>query len=157
MNKEIDNAFIDVRNAFRLIYRYQSRVQSIIQYIREHTIFPAWGNHSVWGRRLFCNTIGKLRTQGPDIGYADLDIYLDMWGWDFLYNYIFEYYFGQTEAEGKTVDMSIIQVSDDGYYKSQALKPSPTDISTYICDRFQFLFYFCCREHVDVRCNREGL
>lgn len=131
MNQEINNTFIDIRNAFRLLYRYQSRVLSIIKYIREQTVFPAWGNHSVWGRRLFCNPIGTVRTQGPDVGYANLDINLDMWGWDFLYNYVFEYYFGQIEFEEKNVDMSIIQVSDDGFYKSKTSKPSPTNISTF--------------------------
>ena len=37
MSKELDNAFTDVRNAFRLLARYQSRVLDIINYIREHT------------------------------------------------------------------------------------------------------------------------
>ena len=30
MNKELDNAFTDVRNAFRLLARYQSRVLDIV-------------------------------------------------------------------------------------------------------------------------------
>lgn len=33
MSKELDNAFVDVRNAFRLLYRYQSRILDIVGYI----------------------------------------------------------------------------------------------------------------------------
>ena len=33
MKKEIDNIFIDVRNAFRLLSRFQERVLNIVNYI----------------------------------------------------------------------------------------------------------------------------
>lgn len=126
MNKELDNAFIDVRNAFRLLYRYQSRVLDIVGYIREQTLYT-----DMWGRRLFCDTF-HARKDCPDKDYAKLAVWSDMWAWDFMYNYIFEYYFGQVKIGRKTVEMSVIQVSDDGYYKSIATKPSPTDISTFL-------------------------
>ena len=37
MKKEIDNIFVDVRNAFRLLARFQERVLNIVNYIREQT------------------------------------------------------------------------------------------------------------------------
>ena len=37
MKKEIDNIFVDVRNAFRLLSRYQKRILNIVNYIREQT------------------------------------------------------------------------------------------------------------------------
>lgn len=126
MSEDLDNAFVDVRNAFRLLYRYQSRVMDIVDYIREHTLYT-----DMWGRRLFCDTI-HTRKDCPDKDYAKLAVWSDMWAWDFMYNYMLEYYFGRVTIDGKTVEMSVIQVSDDGYYKSRATKPSPTDISTFL-------------------------
>ena len=131
MGKEMDNAFQDVRTAFRLIYKYQTRVQSIINYIREHTLFPSIGGASVWGRRLFCDTIHGSK-KSPDKDYANLNVHLDMWGWDFLYNYMFEYYFGIKKFGRQEVEMSIIQISDDGFFKSVDSRPSKTKISTFL-------------------------
>lgn len=126
MSKELDNAFVDVRNAFRLLARYQSRVLDIINYIREQSPFT-----DIWGLRRFCNVI-STRKNCPGDNYATLRIYSDMWAWDFMYNYIFEYYFGQVKVQRKVIDMSVIQVSDDGFYKSMSSKPSQTDISTFL-------------------------
>lgn len=125
MSKELDNAFVDVRNAFRLLYRYQSRILDIVGYIREHTLYT-----DMWGRRLFCATI-HTRNNCPDKDYANLNVRREMWAWDFMYNYIFEYYFGQVKIQHKDIDMSVIQVSDDGFYKSMYSKPFQTDISTF--------------------------
>jgi len=126
MNKELDNAFIDVRNAFRLLARYQSRVLDIVNYIREQTPYT-----DMWGLRRYCNVI-STRKNCPGDNYANLNVHRDMWSWDFLYNYLFEYYFGGAKFGRKTIEMSVIQVSDDGYYKSMANNPSPTDISTFL-------------------------
>lgn len=126
MSKELDNAFIDVRNAFRLLYRYQSRVLDIVGYIREHTLYT-----DMWGRRRYCNVI-STRKNCPGDNYANLNVQCDMWSWDYLYNYLFEYYFGGVKIGRKEIEMSVIQVSDDGYYKSLAASPTPTDISTFL-------------------------
>ena len=95
MNKEIDNIFVDVRNAFRLLNRYQKRILQIVSYVREQT---------------------------P---------YTDMWGWDFLYGYIFEYYFGRQRIDKKNAEMSIFQISDDGYFISSQDKKHMTDIASF--------------------------
>ena len=126
MSKELDNAFTDVRSGFRLLARYQSRVLDIVNYIREHTPYT-----DMWGLRRYCNVI-STRKNCPGDNYANLNVHCDMWSWDFMYNYLFEYYFGQVKIQRKTIDMSIIQVSDDGFYKSLANNPSPTDISTFL-------------------------
>lgn len=127
MSKELDNAFTDIRNAFRLLARYQSRVQRIVNYIREHTPYT-----DMWGKRRFCDTIGTRR-DSPDKDYeSNLRVWYDMWSWDFMYNYLFEYYFGQAKFGRKIVEMSVIQVSDDGFYKSMSNNPSETDISTFL-------------------------
>lgn len=113
MSKEIDNIFVDVRNAFRLLHNYQERVLQIVSYIREQTPF-----NDMWGKKdWFSAEIGKRRNS-PDSDYAKLSVFKDMWGWDFLYGYFFEYYFGFEVISKKKVEMSIFQVSDDGFFIS---------------------------------------
>jgi hypothetical protein len=125
MSKELDNAFLDVRNAFRLLARYQARVLDIINYIREQTAFT-----DMWGRCIFSNTIGTRRNS-PFPDYAKLAVWKDMLPWDYLNNYVFEYYFGQVPIQRKTIDMSIIEVSDDGFYKSGSNNLSATNVSSF--------------------------
>lgn len=129
MNKEIDNIFVDVRNAFRLLNRYQKRILHIVTYIREQTPF-----NDMWGKKdWYSNEIGKRRGKDNkgDTEYANLAIQKDMWGWDFLYGYFFEYYFGQERIDGKNAVMSVFQVSDDGYFVSAQENKYMTDIDSF--------------------------
>lgn len=126
MSKEIDNIFIDVRNSFRLLNRYQKRMLQIISYIREQTPF-----NDMWGSKdWYSAEIGKRR-DSPDSEYAKLNVRKDMWGWDFLYGYIFEYYFGMEKINKKKVEMSIFQISDDGFFISDHANKHMTDISSF--------------------------
>lgn len=126
MSKEIDNIFIDVRNAFRLLNRYQKRVLHIVNYIREQTPYV-----DMWGSKGdFFSCIGNKRNS-PDCDYAKLRVHKDMWGWDFLYGYIFEYYFGPIKFGRKTAEMSIFQISDDGFFISEHEKKHMTDVSSF--------------------------
>ena len=126
MGKEIDNIFVDVRNAFRLLNRYQKRILQIVSYIREQTAYT-----DMWGKKdWYSNEIGKRRNS-PDPEYAKLSVGKDMWGWDFLYGYIFEYYFGRQRINKKNVEMSIFQISDDGFFISSQDKKHMTDVSSF--------------------------
>lgn len=126
MSKEIDNIFVDVRNAFRLLSRYQNRILQIVSYVREQTPYT-----DMWGsRNWYFDEIGKRRNS-PDSGYAKLSVYKDMWGWDFLYGYVFEYYFGRQRIDKKNAEMSIFQISDDGYFISSQDKKHMTDIASF--------------------------
>lgn len=127
MSKEIDNIFVDVRNAFRLLNRYQKRVLQIVSYIREQTPYTyMWGS-----RNWYFDEIGKRRNC-PDADYAKLSVHKDMWGWDFLYGYIFEYYFGGQMIDKKNAKMSIFQISDDGYFISSQENKYMTNISSFV-------------------------
>lgn len=126
MNKELNNLFVDVRNAFRLLNRYQKRILHIVTYIREQTPYT-----NMWGSRNWYYDEMRRRKNSPDKEYARLDVDKDMWGWDFLYGYIFEYYFGPQKIGKKNVEMSIFQISDDGYFISNQDNKRWTDISTF--------------------------
>ena len=51
-------------------------------------------------------------------GHSRLKIWHDMWAWDYLYSYLFEYYLGKKETGDKRHDykLSLIQYSDTGYF-----------------------------------------
>ena len=127
MSKELDNVFVDVRNAFRLLNDYQKHILNIVNYIREQTEYT-----EMWGRKnWYSNEIGNKK-KSPDSDYAKLNIRNDMWGWDFLYGYILEYYFGDLDKKRKgNIEMSVIHVSDDGYFVSNRENKSMTKISTF--------------------------
>ena len=126
MKKEIDNIFVDVRNAFRLLTRYQERVLNIVNYIREQTPYT-----DMWGSKNWYSDEIKSRRNSPDKEYAKLNVFKDMWGLDFLYGHFFEYYFGRKKKGRYTIEMSIFQVSDDGYFISNDENKHMTDISSY--------------------------
>ena len=125
--EELNNIFVDVRNAFRLLKRYQSRVLSIVNYIKEQTPF----NDIRGSRRGFFAPIKSRRNNEDD--YANLKIEKGMWAWDFLYGYIFEYYLGNCNIGNDIqADMSIFQISDDGYFLSDNKNKKITDISSFL-------------------------
>lgn len=126
MKKEIDNIFIDVRNAFRLLSRYQECVINIVNYIREQAPFT-----DMWGSKDWYSDEIKKRKNSPDSEYAKLGVWKDMWGLDFLYGHFFEYYFGSKKIGKNYVEMSLFQVSDDGYFMSNIDDKYMNDISTY--------------------------
>jgi len=126
MSREIDNIFVDVRNAFRLLSRYQKRVLNIVNYIREQTPYA-----DMWGSKNWYSDEIRTKRNSPDKDYAKLAVSKDMWGLDFLYGHFFEYYLGATKVGRRTIEMSIFQVSDDGYFISDEKDKHMTDVSSY--------------------------
>lgn len=123
MSKELNNTFVDVRNAFRLLNQYQKRVLHIVDYIREQTLYT-----DMRGGKWYFDQIKRRNIQDE----YNLAVSKDMWGWDFLYGYIFEYYFGKIDLDcGRKVKMSIIQVSDDGFFISDNDKKQMTNVSSF--------------------------
>lgn len=125
MAQKLDNTFKDVRNAFRLLKEFQEKILNIVYYIREQTPYTEMWGSKIW----YSDEIGKGRS--PESDYAHLKVYKDMWGWDFLYGYIFEYWFGYTTIGKKNIDMSIFQLSDDGWFISNQPRKDMEDISTF--------------------------
>ena len=85
----------------------------------------------MWGSKNWYSDEIKSRRNSPDKEYAKLNVFKDMWGLDFLYGHFFEYYFGSTKKGRYTIEMSIFQVSDDGYFISNDENKHMTDISSY--------------------------
>lgn len=116
--EEFNNALCDVRKAHRLIYSYQQRMLDLAYFIKSKLDFPLFQ-----AEKRFSKGIYKKRN-----GY--LSIFNDMWAWDFLYSYLFEYYLGEIESDNDDSCMlSIIQYSDTGYFEKE--ENSKTDIKSF--------------------------
>lgn len=131
--EDLNKTLLNVRKAHRLIKEYQERILNFIFYTKEKFNMP-----SVKGIRRFCNPFSNYQS-----GYGRLKVWKDMWSWDFLYSYEFEYYFGvdSTRMEGKEFALSIFQISDSGFYKSKS--DNGNDISTFLSpEESESLFMF---------------
>jgi len=105
--KEIEGALIDVRKAHRLIYQYQRRVLDIVLYIREKYKMPEFA-----GVRRFCAPIGSRSGMKNEYDEKLLRLPKDMWAWDYLYSYQFEFYLGLRSIEKKQNIITIIEARD---------------------------------------------
>ncbi len=117
--KEFNDALCDVRKAHRLIYSYQQRMLDLAYFIKTKLDFPDFQ-----AKKGFSEDISKNRRS------KYLRIWNDMWAWDFIYSYMFEYYLGEIELDnGDSCALSIIQYSDTGYFDADG--ESRTDINSF--------------------------
>ena len=124
--KEIEGALCDVRKAHRLLYQYQKRVIDIVYYIREKFKMPEFA-----GVKRFSEPIKKTLSLKDEYKEANLKVFKDMCGWDFLYSYEFEFHLGSNILQKKQYSISVIQVSDSGYYTSNTSNKTKTNISSF--------------------------
>ena len=103
--EELKGTLCNVRIAHRIIHDYQQRMLDLVRFIATKLDFGLCEGH-----KYFSDDITKKRNQ-------NLNVHENMWAWDFLYSYVFEYYLGEMELDdGSTIAISIIQYSDTGYY-----------------------------------------
>lgn len=130
-NNNLKQGTENIRKAFRLLYQYQHCMQSLVEYVRSKYGFE----DKIVGYKRFSNPIRRT-TYCNETYDANLEI-SGLWAWDYLYSYEFEYFMGlkniKRKVNGicvdKTASMSIIQVSDTGFYlKENALA---TNIDTF--------------------------
>lgn len=122
--EDLTNTLLNVRKAHRLLKEYQERILNSMFYIQNKFAMP-----EVRGERHFCNTFATYKS-----GDAKLKVWKDMWSWDFLYSYEFEFYFGEdyerlknsafmledeTALKDGAFALSIFQISDTGFYKGK--------------------------------------
>ena len=104
----LSKALLDVRRAHRILYAYQRRMSDLAYFIKCKLGMPDF-----YGFKHFSNPI-----YGRSKGHSRLNIWHDMWAWDYLYSYLFEYYLGvqKTSDEVYEYKFSLIQYSDTGYF-----------------------------------------
>ena len=107
----LSKALLDVRRAHRILYAYQRRMSNLAYFIKCKLKMPKFRGFKHFSRPISKNS-----------GY--LTIWHDMWAWDYLYSYLFEYYLGEKEAGDKlhNYKLSLIQYSDTGYFDQDGQK-----------------------------------
>ena len=105
--ENLSKALQDVRRAHRILYAYQRRMLDLAHFIQSKLDMPV---EDLCGFKHFSRPIRQYK------GY--LTIWHDMWAWDYLYSYLFEYYLGEqkTSDEEYEYKLSLIQYSDTGYF-----------------------------------------
>lgn len=115
--EQLKVAFCEVRKAHRLIYEYQRRMQDLTWFIKNKLGFNVYE-----GYKKFSDPLKSSNRIG-----------VDYWSWDWIYTYVFEYYLGWQENKDKhnSWRLSVIQISDTGYYKNKLKGSSETYLSSY--------------------------
>lgn len=98
---ELKNVFTDVRRAYRLLYNYHDRIQDLARFIANRLEFHDFR----LGRPLFSDPLQPKKI-----------INNDRWTWDFLPGYCFDYLFADRVFQDRKYHLSILLVSDTGYY-----------------------------------------
>lgn len=113
---QLGKALYNVRKAHRLLHDYQTRMLDLAYFIKTKLGMP--------------NFKGKKHFSAPISSQSDKNIWRDMWAWDFLYSYVFEYYLGEKNVNNKKYAVSLIQYSDTGYFDSQNVSRNLPDSFT---------------------------
>lgn len=104
----LSDALEEVRKAHRLIHSFQERMLSLIRFIQTKLDFPDY-----LGKKHFSDPITRRNSNNY------YKIPSNMWAWDFLYSYVFEYYLGDGSFEnGDEFALTIIQYADTGYFEN---------------------------------------
>ena len=113
-SENLSKALLDVRRAHRILYAYQRRMSDLAYFIKCKLGMPDF-----YGFKHFSNPI-----YGRSKGHSRLNIWHNMWAWDYLYSYLFEYYLGvqKTSDEAYEYKFSLIQYSDTGYFDQDGQK-----------------------------------
>ena len=115
--------FINIRKSIRLLYEYQKRMQGTVFHIKSIL------NLSPAGRI----EVNKLYSLTPRLSkeYGETQLSRNNWAWDYLYPMAMEYHLGEKKIDGYSFRLSVIQVTDDGYYKAKQQNLSVDRLDTY--------------------------
>ena len=113
---ELNNALLDVRKAYRLLYEYQKRVLDTVNYISNNLGYTDYKG-------------GVPQFTKPSPGYNKGT--LSNWAWDWLNMYYYEFYFGGKSIAGKDVHLSIVLLSDTGFYDKNTDNNKKTDLDCF--------------------------
>ena len=111
--ENLSKALLDVRRAHRILYAYQRRMLDLVSFIGQKL---TKSELKVKGFKHFSDPVPGSRN--------DISPLHDMWAWDYLYSYLFEYYLGETEtSDNQHYALSLIQYSDTGYFDKEEEAP----------------------------------
>lgn len=109
---KLDEVFVSVRSAYRLLFVFQQRVMEMIKFVGTELGFSYAGGNYRW-------------TGGPPRNGSGS---LDRWAWDYLGFYLYEFAFQPREVEGHQLSLSIVIMCDSGLYDADA---NVLDVANY--------------------------
>lgn len=134
--EQLKAALCEVRKAHRLIYEYQRRMQDLSWFIKNKLGFNK--SKSVFeGYTRFSESLSNR--EGNNVSGKS--------PWDWLYSYVYEYFLGYQEGNAHTLGLSVIQITDTGYYANK--RTTKSDLSTFLpADKSdtRLMFYMVKRE-----------
>ncbi len=119
MNKTpltIDEALLDVRKAYRLLHDYQRMALDAVGYI---------------GKQLGLTYSGgwpQFSDPAPRPGKGGLDF----WAWDWLNMMFYEFHFTGDLKDGDVMHLSVLLISDSGYFCSEHEEVEATEVSDFL-------------------------
>lgn len=108
------NILKQVRESYRFLFEYQTRMLNLMSYIEKRFALTYSGGHS------------KFSNPAPKNGKGSLDL----WAWDWLNMYYYEFHFGfynnqlttispqQISKDDDYYGFSVFLLSDDGYFQN---------------------------------------
>ncbi len=112
MNKdELNEIFTDVRDSYRLIYKFQKRILDLVGYCGNYYKFAYSGGWSWYSN------------QSPRQGKGGLG----NWSWDWLNMYLYDFHFEDKMIEKENIMLSIVIQSDTGYFDSKLIENNNLD------------------------------
>lgn len=97
---ELEDVFVDVRKAYRLLYFYQRRIMDTAGFIAS-----ILSQHIQSGYALHSSNAPK---NGSNLN-------IDRWAWDWLNMYSYEFYLGSNTKDGVKYEMAIAVQADSGF------------------------------------------
>ena len=119
---KIDEALLDVRKAYRLLHDYQRMALDAIGYIGKQLDMTYFG-----GFAKFSDTTPREGKGG-----------LDFWAWDWLNMMEYEFHFTQDIDGGTVLRLSILLISDTGYFCSENETLDQTNVSDFLAPEQSF-------------------
>jgi hypothetical protein len=118
----IEQALLDVRKAYRLLHDYQRMVMDSVDYIGKQLGLSYGGG---WPK--FSDPTPKAGKGGPEF-----------WAWDWLNMVQYEFHFGRDLPTGGSLGLSMLLVSDTGYFCSDKEPVEKTNVLDFLpADRSQ--------------------
>ncbi len=112
---ELEDIFVDVRKAYRLLYFYQRRIMDTADFVAN-----LLSMHIVSGYSLY--------SSNPPRNGSSLNI--DRWSWDWLNMYSYEFYLGHEIVDGNKYELAIAFNADSGF------DDSDEDVTAIDVERF---------------------
>ncbi len=111
---ELQKAFCEIRKAHRLIYEYQRRMIDLTWFIKNKLGFNRYK-----GYKRFSSPVNRQEISNNN------------WAWDWIDSYAFEYWIGNHDFKNYKCGLSLIQVTDTGFYDSTDDKRRKTNLNTF--------------------------